>query len=147
MVEEAPKGFPPLTLSTMRSISALSISQPDKVVPAFDALYNSFWVDNNYNVGKPEGYGPVLEALLGKEQAADVMKRGTEKEAKDTLVANTDASFNDGAFGLPWFVCTNGQGKVEKFWGCDHFGQVVDFLGLDRAQVKGPEGKAWRAVL
>jgi hypothetical protein len=39
--------------------------------------------------------------------------------------------FTLGAFGLPWFDCTNSQGDQEGFWGIDHLGRVVDFLQLD----------------
>lgn len=38
-----------------------------------------------------------------------------------------------GAFGLPWFECTNSKGETEGFWGVDHMGLVVEFLGLDRS--------------
>jgi hypothetical protein len=57
-------------------------------------------------------------------------------------VANTDKAFADGAFGLPWMVCTNTQGKTEGFWGVDHMGQVVQFLGLSKGK-----GEGWRALL
>lgn len=39
-------------------------------------------------------------------------------------------------------VCTNSSGKTEGFWGVDHLGQVVDFLGL-----KKMENRAWKALL
>lgn len=56
---------------------------------------------------------------------------------KALLGSNTDHSFDSGAFGLPWFECTNATGDTEGFWGVDHLGQVADFLGLDRALDKG----------
>jgi 2-hydroxychromene-2-carboxylate isomerase len=45
---------------------------------------------------------------------------------------NTDKAYDDGAFGLPWFTCTNSAGKTEGFWGVDYLGQVTSFLGLLR---------------
>ena len=58
-------------------------------------------------------------------------------DTKALLAAGTARSFNSGAFGLPWFECTNSKGETEGFWGVDHLGQVADFLGLDRALEKG----------
>jgi 2-hydroxychromene-2-carboxylate isomerase len=62
-----------------------------------------------------------------------------QPDVKSLLMSNTDRAFQEGAFGLPWFVCTDSNGKTEGFWGVDHLGQVADFLSLDR---KGPEFKA-----
>jgi hypothetical protein len=61
---------------------------------------------------------------------------------KKALLENTDKAFAEGAFGLPWMVCTNSKGQKEGFWGVDHLGQVIHFLGLEK-----PEGRGWKAVL
>lgn len=58
-------------------------------------------------------------------------------DIKALLLSNTDRSFGAGAFGLPWFECTNSRGETEGFFGVDHIGQVADFLGLDRSLDKG----------
>ena len=58
-------------------------------------------------------------------------------EVKERLKANTDQAFKSGAFGIPWFECTNIKGETEGFWGIDHLGQVADFLGLDRGSDRG----------
>ncbi len=63
-------------------------------------------------------------------------------EGKTILLENTETAYADGAFGLPWMVCTNRAGQTEGFWGVDHLGQVVQFLGLQKPQQGG-----WRAVL
>ncbi len=62
---------------------------------------------------------------------------------KKLLLDNTSQAFADGAFGLPWFVCTDENGKTEGFWGVDHIGQVVKFLGLRAPPSQG----GWKAVL
>jgi 2-hydroxychromene-2-carboxylate isomerase len=64
------------------------------------------------------------------------------KEGKKVLAENTDRAFADGAFGLPWFVCTNSKGEKESFWGVDHIGQVTEHLGLEKPKTGG-----WKAVL
>jgi 2-hydroxychromene-2-carboxylate isomerase len=60
-----------------------------------------------------------------------VHKQSNDVEVKSTLHESTQRAFNLGAFGLPWFYCTNSQGDQEGFWGIDHLGRVVDFLQLD----------------
>ncbi len=67
---------------------------------------------------------------------------------KQALIANTDQAFDAGAFGLPWMVCTNAQGKTEGFFGVDHLGQVAQFLGLGgRGVSEGSKGAGWKALL
>ncbi|KAJ5580351.1 hypothetical protein N7450_006652 [Penicillium hetheringtonii] len=53
------------------------------------------------------------------------------------LCLRGNKSFKEGAFGLPWFQCTNSEVKTEGFWGIDHLGVVADFLGLDRSRDSG----------
>lgn len=57
------------------------------------------------------------------------------KEGKELLGKNTDRALADGAFGLPWFVATNAEGKTETFWGVDHLGQVTAHLGLEKPKM------------
>jgi 2-hydroxychromene-2-carboxylate isomerase len=61
---------------------------------------------------------------------------------KSTIDESTQKAFTSGAFGLPWFDCTNSQGDQEGFWGIDHLGRLVDFLQLDASQ-----DKAFRVLL
>jgi 2-hydroxychromene-2-carboxylate isomerase len=89
--------------------------------------------------GTPKHQG-LRDTKLTTAVLADAATTG-----KQTLIENTDQAFADGAFGLPWMVCTNANGKTEGFWGVDHIGQVAQFLGLDRTKGLGKSG--WRAVL
>jgi 2-hydroxychromene-2-carboxylate isomerase len=132
-----PPGFPVLTLQTMRALCALELLDPSKLPIALDALYHALWVERQSQVGKTEGFAPILEKVLGKELAGRVLEGMNGKEAKARLMGNTDVAFNGGAFGLPWWECTDGEGKQESFWGFDHFGQVVDFLGVGRGAGDG----------
>jgi 2-hydroxychromene-2-carboxylate isomerase len=120
----------------MRALCYLNekYSQED-VVKALDALYQSIWVEANGGIGKPDGdkgYGAVLKGVLADNILEDMMANFGSKTAKDALMANTDKAFDDGAFGLPWFRCENTEGKKESFWGFDHLGQVLRFLGLEK---------------
>ncbi|KAG2420782.1 hypothetical protein HFD88_000396 [Aspergillus terreus] len=142
MIDKFTEGFPPLTLGTQRALCAISQKLPHKLVPTIEALYYSFWVQGNAKIGQPEGFGPVLESVLGPTDAQEVLKAINQADTKAILSANTDRAFKAGAFGIPWFECTNSKGETEGFWGIDHLGQVVDFLGLDRRLDSG-----FRAVL
>lgn len=68
-----PEGFPPLTLAAQRVLCAISIKSPEKLVPVVDAFYRSMWVDGNGKIGSPEGFGPILEGVLGKNAAQEIM--------------------------------------------------------------------------
>lgn len=73
IVQTAPEGFPPRTLSTQRALCAISLKHPDKLVPAFETLYHLFWVEGNPNIAQPECFGPALEGVLGKDVAQSVL--------------------------------------------------------------------------
>jgi 2-hydroxychromene-2-carboxylate isomerase len=142
MTPTTPEGFPILTLQTQRAMCALELLDPIKLPTALDALYAAFWVHSNSAVGTAPGFAPVLQKALGEELTKRVLDGMNGKEAKGRLSANTDQALNGGAFGLPWWECTNTDGERESFWGFDHLGQVVDFLGVAR----GTEG-GMRAML
>ncbi|KNG90764.1 2-hydroxychromene-2-carboxylate isomerase [Aspergillus nomiae NRRL 13137] len=137
MVEDTPEGFPPMTLATERALCAVSVKAPGKLVPTIEALYHSFWVQGNAKIGQVEGFTPVLESVFGKDGAQEILQAMGHAEVKERLKANTDQAFKSGAFGIPWFECTNVKGETEGFWGIDHLGQVADFLGLDRGSDRG----------
>lgn len=132
MTPTLPTGFPILTLQTQRALCALEILDRSKLAVALDALYAAFWVESNSDIGKADRFGPVLQKALGEELASKVLEGMNGKDAKARLMANTDGAFEGGAFGLPWWECTNVEGGKESFWGFDHLGQVVDFLGIGR---------------
>ncbi|GKZ31932.1 hypothetical protein AbraIFM66950_000912 [Aspergillus brasiliensis] len=142
IAQTTPEGFPPRTLSTQRALCAISLKHPDKLAPALEALYRLFWVEGNPNIAQPECFGPVLEGVLGKDVAQSVLADMNHPDVKAALTANTDRAFKSGAFGIPWFECTNDKGETDTFWGVDHLGQVAQFLGLD---IKADKG--FRAVL
>ncbi|OAA55969.1 Thioredoxin-like fold protein [Niveomyces insectorum RCEF 264] len=144
MKEEAPPGFPPLTLTAMRALCV--VAQLDdghgqkKFLGVLDALFRQLWVEHQ-PVHEPATVKETLGSVLGREEADKVMGQiGTA--GKRILAENTDKAFADGAFGLPWMVCTNATGQTESFWGVDHLGQVTQFLGLQK-----PRDGGWRAVL
>ena len=157
MSQKFPDGFPKPTLHLQRFLVALWMSERDAGVDgtgqetltkALDALYESLWTDPcESNLVDPKVFANVLTPVLGE----DVVKKHVEKmgsaEVKKQLIANTDQALGEGAFGLPWYQCVNDKGQVEGFWGFDHMGQVVRFLGLDGEGKMGGEMGQVRALL
>lgn len=60
--------------------------------------------------------------------------QSTTQTAKSLLRKNTAEAVARGACGLPWITATNHSGNTESFWGFDHLGQVIQFLGLEKLQ-------------
>ena len=132
MLEPNPPGFPPRTVSVQRALCALELhGQPQNLAKVLDELYREFWVRGNGKIGTVEAFGPIFAKVLGEVQAKEILKEMGEAEAKKRLTENTDRAFRSGAFGIPWWECTDADGRTEYFWGFDHLGQVVRFLGLD----------------
>ncbi|EEH05076.1 conserved hypothetical protein [Histoplasma capsulatum G186AR] len=129
-----PEGFPISTMNVQRALCTI----PTKSLPVcFDALYQEFWVAGNPKISDPDTFRPILESAVGKEMAANAVAQSTTQAIKDRLTANGDKAVEIGAFGVPWFECTNGSGETECFWGVDHMGQMAAFLGLDVTADKG----------
>ncbi|KAJ5543232.1 hypothetical protein N7535_005662 [Penicillium sp. DV-2018c] len=137
IIEGFPKDFPFRTVSVQRALCAISQKKPEKLAATLAALYKAVWVDGNTTVGDVDGFAPLFESVLGKQVTQEILDVINNPDTKALLTANTDRAFKSGAFGLPWFECTNSDGETEGFFGVDHLGQVADFLGLDRALDKG----------
>lgn len=119
-----------------------SASQPAQqvTIKALDAFYDAYWVRNR-NVADKDVVAEVLKGA-GWEDLAKVSEL-TGGDGKAILAENTDRAFADGAFGLPWFACENDRGEKQGFWGVDHLGAVLDFLGLEKPAGRG----GWKAML
>jgi hypothetical protein len=74
IVEKTPPGFPALTVAPQRALCAISKKAPERFVPAVEALFQSYWVEGNGQIGQPEGFGPVLEKVLGKDSTEQILK-------------------------------------------------------------------------
>lgn len=105
-------------------------------------FFENFWVQY-HEPSKPGNLLAIVRTIVGSDEVAQqIIEKTKSEEVKKTLTENTNKAFNDGAFGLPWFMATNTKGETEGFWGVDHLGQLCDFLGLGR-----PSGTEWRALL
>lgn len=76
------------------------------------------------------------------DTALEIVLAMAGKEGKEVLAKNTDQAFQDGAFGLPYYMATNAKGETEGFWGVDHLALVTEHLGIDK-----PKAGGWKSVL
>jgi 2-hydroxychromene-2-carboxylate isomerase len=101
---DVPPGFPVNTLPIQRALASLELSHPQKVESAVGLFWENFWVQWN-DPTKPENIQAILMTVLGsEEEARKVFGRTKTDEVKKALNGNTSKAFEDGAFGLPWFV-------------------------------------------
>ncbi|KAK4465968.1 thioredoxin-like protein [Cladorrhinum samala] len=140
-----PPDFPANTLPVMRALAAIQ-DDKEKLIKGLDVFFKKHWAEG-VATHRPEVLKETLVELYGKEEAERILTAASSS-AKPILLSNTDLAFSDGAFGLPWMVCTNSDGEKEGFWGVDHLGQVVQFLGLSSSNnAQGSKNKGWKAVL
>jgi 2-hydroxychromene-2-carboxylate isomerase len=105
MCEEIPEGFPPMTLAIQRALCALSMDRPSAVPVALDALYHALWVERQPIQNKDVAISVLAKGLnVSIEESKALFEKGATPQAKALLSKNTDLAFENGAFGLPWFV-------------------------------------------
>jgi 2-hydroxychromene-2-carboxylate isomerase len=122
-------------------LTAFSIRHPELLSQAFASVYEAFWVRRE-SILDIQTTISALTAVFGEDMTNTMHKASSNKEVKDRLKSNTDAAFEDGAFGLPWFVATNSQGETECFFGFNCLAQVTEHLGLEK-----PRHGGWRSLL
>ncbi|KAF7891111.1 uncharacterized protein EAF02_001436 [Botrytis sinoallii] len=146
MSSKTPVGFPHMTLGIQRALGVLPFLFPEGneaheiLCQCLDRVYEMYWVDGK-NITAPGVFEEVLQNLIGEEKKELVLKEIAGK-GKEAVLKNNERAVRDGAFGLPWMVCTTSAGETRGFWGVDHLAQVVDFLGLERTK-----SRAWKAYL
>lgn len=87
-------------------------------------------MEPNQDVSKPEVLSEVLGKYFGREEVEVIMKGATEAKYKKLLVDETAMLVEKGAFGAPWFLVTNREGKEESFFGSDRWHFIYQFLGV-----------------
>ncbi|OAP60576.1 hypothetical protein AYL99_05578 [Fonsecaea erecta] len=123
--------FKVTTLKVQRVLVACSLECPSRYPDVLNALYHAFWVEKK-GVQLPQVHEPIVARVVGDKLAAKIIVKSTTEEVKSLLKQNTEAAIASGSPGLPWIKAVNGEGQEEFFWGFDHLGQVVKFLGLRR---------------
>lgn len=106
--------FPLNTLHVMRG--AVAAQRLDCFAPYVDAIMTAMWHD-----GADMGDRNVVRDVLEKAgiDSAVLLALAEDPDVKATLIANTEAAANRGAFGVPTFFVGD-----EMFWGKERLGQV-----------------------
>jgi 2-hydroxychromene-2-carboxylate isomerase len=94
----------------------------EKFEEAWLALFLSLWEDH-INITQTEPLAETLKQtkLFSDEEVTDILKAAGDKVWKDKLLVNTQKALDLGAFGAPWMMVRNGDGKEEPFFGSDRY--------------------------
>ena len=86
----------------------------------FGELWQSYWREH-IDISKPENMGRCLLHHFSDNEADDILKGGTSPKYKKLLTDETARLVEKGAFGAPWYLVTNKEGKEEPFFGSDRY--------------------------
>lgn len=99
-----------------------NVSRPDELATTLARCPRDFTgSDKQYPAGNP---------LFSAEEVRAIMAGTETPEIKEALKAATDLAISKKAFGAPWLVVVDANGKEECFFGSDRFAFVYKFLGL-----------------
>ena len=110
--------FPVITLALMRGAVA---AQAEGILPAYtEAMFHSMWEDPRKLDDMEVLAATLTEATLPTET---LMARAQEPAIKAALLANTQAAYEAGAFGIPSFLVGE-----ELWFGKDKLGEVEEAM-------------------
>ena len=120
----------------------------DRYVKLFGFFYQAMWDGlgaEQLDISKPENVMKVLthQKLFSETEAQNIIKKAGTADIKAKLSKNTEHAAKDlGAFGAPWFLVDNGDGKPEPFFGSDRWHYMYAYLDIPHSTLKleVPEG-------
>jgi len=92
----------------------------EKFEQAFLSLWDYNWI-RHIDPSKPEGMIKCLSEHFDEAQVKEIMESAQQPRYKKALADQTQMVVESGAFGAPWFLVTNHEGKREPFFGSDRF--------------------------
>ena len=135
MAQNPPPEFPQITLAAQRALTYIAQHNPDRLVACALALWRALFIDHK-RIGDGKVALEAIAGVVGADAMPDIVAGSQKSEVKEQLTKMTGRAFEEGAFGVPWFVVTNARGESEGFWGVDHLGAVAEFAGLERLEVR-----------
>ncbi|KAJ7157247.1 putative glutathione S-transferase kappa 1 [Mycena filopes] len=130
---EKPSFFPVLTILPQRALCYIKANFPRTTFEqAWLELFRVSWVPPHQDLSKPDIFATAIRGtkLFSEKEAAEICAAAQQQEWKDRLTTNTQAVLDLGAFGAPWTMVRNADGKVEPFFGSDRFHFIWEYLGL-----------------
>lgn len=91
---------------------------PSRYEDQFEELWVAYWRDH-IDLSKPESMAECLGRHFNKDEVSRIMEGGTSQKYKKLLTDETAYLVSKGAFGAPWFLVRNKDGKEEPFFGSD----------------------------
>jgi glutathione S-transferase kappa 1 len=90
------------------------------------ALASGYW-SKGINISTTEGIINALDGIFPPAELEAILKNAVTPENKKRVVDQTMAT---GAFGAPWIVGVDGDGKKRSWFGNDRWDQVFAHLGV-----------------
>lgn len=112
--------FPLDTLRLMRTLAGLQMHEPDRFLPAVDALYEAMWVDGR-DLGDESVAREVLATVHPDPEAA--LALAGRDDVKTRLREETETAVARGVFGVPTMFVGD-----EMFFGQDRLDFVAEAL-------------------
>lgn len=110
--------FPVNTLALMRGAAAAEAE--DVLAPYVEAMFHYMWEDPR----KLDDPAVLAQTIADAGLDADkLLARAQDQAVKDRLMANTQAAYEKGAFGIPSFVVGD-----ELYFGKDKLGEVEEAM-------------------
>jgi glutathione S-transferase kappa 1 len=101
----------------------------DKYEAALKELWVRLW-EQHWDLSQPEKMAETLAPFFPEEDIRKILEGAKQPEYKQKLNATTKEALESGAFGCPWYLVTNSEGKKEPFFGSDRFHYMWSFLGV-----------------
>lgn len=94
---------------------------------AFLSLWTCYWGEH-MDLSKSEVLRECLRRTFSDGEAGRILEKAGSKEYKEMLTKETGRLVEKGAFGAPWFLVTDGEGKEENFFGSDRYVAVFSLV-------------------
>lgn len=99
----------------------------DKYEAAFTACWMRMW-EQHWDISVPAQMAALLAPLFPEDEVKTILQQANSAEYKQKLNATTKYALDSGAYGCPWYLVTNGEGKTEPFFGSDRYVPFCDLL-------------------
>lgn len=101
------------------------------------ALAAGYW-SKGINISQPEGVVQALSGIFSEGEIKSIMQGAVSPENKRLVMERTRQSE---AFGAPWIVALDSEGRKKMWFGNDRWDQVFYHLGVPfkGVEVLGPK--------
>ncbi|KAJ3188048.1 Glutathione S-transferase kappa 1 [Irineochytrium annulatum] len=123
-----PTNFPEESLKAQRILTALKMKEPSKVAHASRQMWKLYWHDGR-SIQNEADLIEYMSAVVGSQAEQYVKEHASSAEVKAELKRVTMEAIETGAYGSPWMVATNDEGKTMEFFGSDRIEALAYFLG------------------